>query len=86
MLYTLLGRVFIKIMKLTFGKHKDRELEEVAAEYPDYIFWMSKNNVMEISEHIMELASESWFKRNFTRTIKFETNVSDIETKNRQTL
>ena len=46
-------------MKLTFGKHKNKELEEVAAEYPRYIFWMSENDVMEIPEHIMELASES---------------------------
>jgi len=43
-------------MKLEFGKHKGKELEEVAAEYPSYIFWMSENNVMEIPEHIMELA------------------------------
>ena len=35
-------------MKLNFGKHKEKELEEVAVEYPSYIFWMSENNVMEI--------------------------------------
>lgn len=46
-------------MKLTFGKHKGKEIEEVAAEYPSYIFWMSENNVMKIPEHIIELASES---------------------------
>jgi hypothetical protein len=50
---------FIKIMKLTFGKHEGKELKEVAAEYPSYIFWMTENNVMEIPEHIIELASES---------------------------
>ena len=46
-------------MRLTFGKHKGKTIEEVAAEHPSYIFWMSENNVMEIPEHVMELASES---------------------------
>ena len=46
-------------MKLKFGKYKGIEIEEVAANYPNYIFWMSENNVMEIPEDILELASES---------------------------
>lgn len=46
-------------MRLTFGKHKGKTIEEVAAEHPSYIFWMSENSVIEIPEHIMELASES---------------------------
>ena len=46
-------------MKLAFGKHKGKELEEIAAEYPSYIFWVIENNVIKIPEHIMELASES---------------------------
>jgi hypothetical protein len=46
-------------MKLTFGKHKGKYIEEVAAEYPSYIFWMIENNVMNVSQHIIELAYES---------------------------
>ena len=46
-------------MKLTFGKYNGRYIEEVAAEYPSYIFWMIENNVMDIPKHIVELASES---------------------------
>ena len=46
-------------MKLTFGKHKGKEIEEVAAEEPSYIFWMSENNIIDIPKDIMELASES---------------------------
>lgn len=58
-IYIVRVRFYSQTMKLTFGKHKGKELEEVAAEYPSYIFWMSENNVMVIPEHIMELASES---------------------------
>lgn len=46
-------------MKLTFGKHKGKELAEVAAEHPMYIFWMVKNKVIEIPNDLIELASES---------------------------
>ena len=46
-------------MKLEFGKHKGKELKEVAAEDPSYIFWIVEKDIMKVSEYIMELASET---------------------------
>lgn len=46
-------------MKLVFGKYKGKELEHVAVEDPDYIFWMNENNVMLVPDYIMVLARKS---------------------------
>ena len=45
-------------MILTFGKYKDKEINDVAIEDPNYIFWMLENDVMDIPEHIIELANQ----------------------------
>lgn len=46
-------------MKLTFGKYKYKTLEYVASIDPAYIYFLYNNNIIEVPDDIMEIASES---------------------------
>ena len=46
-------------MKLTFGKHKGKDLHEIAIQDPGYILWMMDNDVIEIPQAIIMLAKEN---------------------------
>jgi hypothetical protein len=46
-------------MKLTFGKHKGKDLYRIAIQDPGYILWMMDNDVMEIPKAIIMLAKEN---------------------------
>lgn len=46
-------------MTMSFGKYKGKELEEIAIENPNYVFWLCEHNIIKIPEHILELASEN---------------------------
>jgi hypothetical protein len=42
--------------KLTFGKHVGKTIGKVLNESPDYIIWLSKNNLLYFSDDIIEIA------------------------------
>ena len=41
---------------ITFGKHKDKTIEWVLLTDPQYIIWLSKNNIIHFSQEILDRA------------------------------
>lgn len=41
-----------------FGKHKDKQVEDVIEDFPRYISWMVENEVREFDTEVMELLAK----------------------------
>jgi hypothetical protein len=47
-----------RAMRLTFEKHKGIDLEEVVNKNPNYVIWLSENNVIAIPSGILNTAGK----------------------------
>jgi uncharacterized protein (DUF3820 family) len=43
---------------MTFGKHKGKSIAEILDVNPNYIIWLSDNNVLNISDKVLGMAFE----------------------------
>lgn len=48
-------------MILMFGKHKGKELTNIANEDPSYIIWLSDESIIDVPDDILESASENLY-------------------------
>lgn len=54
-------------MKMNFGKHKGKNLKDIATQDASYIFWLKENNIMEITKDVIEIA-----ERYYEPTVDYE--------------
>ncbi len=53
-----------------FGKHKDKSLREIAADYPDYLEWMSRGDFSPEIKDIVTKALKEEFPTSPVRRLR----------------
>jgi uncharacterized protein (DUF3820 family) len=59
-------------MTLGFGKHKGKNIKDVASEDPHYMFWLYENEIINVPEEVLDISrkelsslsksKERWFR------------------------